>query len=180
MSESQELLVTIFGWSSLAALIIFVLVVFGNAIMNAFRALFSGESQDHGVDQKIDFSSNQEISGYIPQVNKVGGFLFPFLATDTDSIDEDFLIGWKDPRSTYDNWNLIYDVKYKGMKRRRTQGGEGAESFDDGDGGVENERGAPKDPIFSTCKHYPSEWYRKRKAQKSSARRSTDSSYVAT
>lgn len=167
MTESQELLVTIFGWTSLAALVIFVLVVFGNAIMNTVRMLFSGEVQNYGVDQKIDFSSIQEISGYIPQV-KVGGFLFPFLATDTDSIDKDFLIGWKDQNRTYDDWNLIYDVKYEGMKRRRTQDGDGAEQGADNsgvDGVGERKSHVPKHPIFSLCKHYPPEWYRKRKAE---------------
>ena len=165
MTESQELLVTIFGWTSLAALVIFVLVVFGNAIANTVRMLFSGEVQNYGVDQKIDFSSIQEISGYIPQV-KVGGFLFPFLATDTDNIDKDFLIGWKDPHGTYDDWNLIYDVKYKGMKRRRTQDGDGAEQSGDSSGYGESKAShVPERPIFSLCRHYPPEWYRKRKAE---------------
>lgn len=158
MSESQELLVTIFGWSSLAALVIFVLVVFGNAITNAVRTLFSGEVQNFQVDQKIDFSSIQEISGYIPQV-KVGGFLFPFLATDVEGIDKDFLIGWKDPHGTYDDWNLIYDVK----KRMETQDGDGTESH--GDSG-ERGKDVPEHPIFSLCKHYPPQWYIRRREQK--------------
>lgn len=63
MSESQAMLIKVFGWSSLAALILFIIIVFGNAIINAVRSIFSGEVQQHTVDQKIDFSAVNEISG---------------------------------------------------------------------------------------------------------------------
>ena len=106
MSGSQALLVTIFGWTSLAALVIFVIVVFGNAITNAVRSIFSGEVKEHVVDQKIDFSAVHEIFGYIPSV-KAAGFLFPFLATDVDDVDSN-LIGWHDPHRSYDEVRFLF------------------------------------------------------------------------
>jgi len=158
MSDSQALLVTIFGWTSLAALVIFVIVVFGNAIINAVRSIFSGEVKEHVVDQKIDFSAVHEIFGYIPSV-KAAGFLFPFLATDVDDVDSD-LIGWHDPHRSYDEWNLIYDVPYEGMRRtrRRHDRDQGSPTAPP----VSSPQSVPKHPIFSLVKHYPPEWAKKK------------------
>lgn len=56
----------------------------------------------------------------------VPGFHFPLLACDIDDIDVD-LISWRNPNANntshphlnYDDYNLIFDVPYEGMKRTK-------------------------------------------------------------
>lgn len=64
------------------------------------------------MDQGIDFldaKCNQELSGYIPQV-EVPGFVYPLLAADIKDVDEN-LIGWIDHAEGYAPHNLFHDVE---------------------------------------------------------------------
>ena len=70
-----------------------------------------------GQDQLIDFCNATEVYGYVPQVS-LPNFSFPKLACDIDNIDQN-LIGWNDVNKSYDYHNLIFDVPYEGMKKRK-------------------------------------------------------------
>lgn len=48
------------------------------------------------------------MKGYIPQV-KIPGFAFPLLICDINDIDTR-LIGWKNPRESYEHHSMIFDV----------------------------------------------------------------------
>lgn len=129
--------------------------------------------QPSGEDQKIDFSNLAEISVYVPFV-RIRTFPYPLLACDIDDIPQT-LIGWNDKDNSYDVHNMIFDVPYEGMKRKRlvlsktpgdsriSDSKEYQESSDylvtqevaeqDAAGG-KLERVQPR-PIFSIVKHYP-------------------------
>jgi hypothetical protein len=79
MSDSQERLTDMYGYSALAILIGFIVFFFGHAIKQYILSFFRGVWRARGQSQKIDFSSNAEIFAYIPQV-KLVGYPFPFLA----------------------------------------------------------------------------------------------------
>jgi len=85
MRGTQEQLADIYGWSSVAAVVIFVVGFFGNAITRFLLSWFRGVTEPQGQNQNIDFSSC-EIEGYVPQIKK-GGFPFPFIACVVDHID---------------------------------------------------------------------------------------------
>jgi hypothetical protein len=87
MDGSQPLLTTIYGWTSVVALVVFVAVFFGSAITRYIMSWFKGVYRPRGQNQHIDFSSDPDIDGYVPQI-RAGGFPFPFLACDVHSIDE--------------------------------------------------------------------------------------------
>ena len=110
MSEDQELLTDIYGWTAVAFVAGFITLFFGSGIIKYFQSWFRGVEKDRGQKQEIDFSSNAEVCAfcafvamcscssfmfvvlhqifaYVPQV-KVGGFPFPFLACDIDNIDQ--------------------------------------------------------------------------------------------
>lgn len=99
---------------------------------------------------------------------------YPLLACDIDHIPQT-LIGWNDKDNSYDVHNMIFDVPYEGMKRKRlvlekTPGDtrisdhedyqESSDYLETQDvaeqdaAGGELERVQPR-PIFSIVKHYP-------------------------
>ena len=78
MTDSQERITLIYGWTSVAALIAFFVVGFGGIVMNFTSSLFGRRYIPTGKDQKIDFSSLPEVFAYVPNV-RAPGFLFPFL-----------------------------------------------------------------------------------------------------
>jgi len=150
MTDSQERLTTIYGWTAVAVLCAFVVFFFGSAITNYILSWVRGVYVVKGQDQQIDFSSQEENLGYVPQIKEIG-FPFPFLACDIDYIEKE-LIGWADPAHNYDYHNLIFDVPYEGMPRQRIP--------DNTPGPKKSEKQQPssKAPIFSTIKYYPPLW----------------------
>ena len=65
--------------------------------------------QPRGEDQNINFSSNQDISCYIPQfVSKE--FSYPLIASCVDGVDTG-LFEWKDPDKPHEFYNIIQDAK---------------------------------------------------------------------
>eukprot|EP00542_Grammatophora_oceanica_P010709 CAMPEP_0194043292 /NCGR_PEP_ID=MMETSP0009_2-20130614/14957_1 /TAXON_ID=210454 /ORGANISM="Grammatophora oceanica, Strain CCMP 410" /LENGTH=944 /DNA_ID=CAMNT_0038687459 /DNA_START=167 /DNA_END=3001 /DNA_ORIENTATION=- len=146
MTDSQETLSRLYGWSSMVALIAFVVLVFGGTIVSLFVGLYRGNYTPDGEDQHIDFSS-EEISGYVPQF-KVGAFQYPCIAADVDDFDKS-LIDFQDPKDPqYDTHNLIFDMPYKGMKRPKVE----TEGRTARDGDMEPSSGRP--PIFAICKSW--------------------------
>jgi hypothetical protein len=138
-----------------------------------------GNYKSSGEVQNVDFSSLGESSAYVPQVKLIGK-PFPYLACDIDQLDQN-LVGWNDPARSYDFYNLIFDVPFSGMKRKKrltanTRGTRQIEdnsgyrvnsSYHPGDGDITaddpEEEGvevtSPMDtPIFSLVKHYPPKW----------------------
>lgn len=174
MNASQERLTTIYGWTSVAALVGFIVIFFGSAISRFCLSWFKGVTEPEPQNQHIDFSSNPEIFGYVPQMKR-GGFPFPFLACNIDQIDSvsfyclwtmflyrtiysqacfssfvKNLIGWKDPYNHYDYHNLIFDVPWEGLHR---------EKYTDSSAQVSDASAEPvRRPIFSIIKHYPPKW----------------------
>jgi len=155
MTNSQETLVTLYGWTTVAMLVGFVSYLFGGAIKNFFVGIFKGIYEPTGTDQRIDFSTDQEVYAYIPQIRR-GGYAFPFLACDVDGVDDD-LIGWTDKHNPRDFHNIIYDMPYDGMKRQR---GEEAKLEDSASN---QETKSKRRPIFSIVKHWDPEWAKNEK-----------------
>jgi len=116
MTEDQERLSKIFGWTSVGLLIAFAVIVFGGNILKLIMSLFKGVYKPTGQDQKIDFSSIKDIDGYIPQV-RIGSYAYPLLACDIDDVDQT-LIGWNDPGTSYDEYNMVFDVDHSSRKRK--------------------------------------------------------------
>lgn len=157
MSSSQEKLSTTYGWTSLWVTIFFIIALFGSIILKLAKGIFWPSGPPKGEMQRIDFSANPEISAYVPEIF-LPSFPFPFLACDTEGIDED-LIGWTDPLRSYDFHNLMFDVPYEGMKRQAR-----SETKISGDRSLKKpskdnaEDVASQKPIFSVIKHYPPAW----------------------
>jgi hypothetical protein len=87
MDTSQAQLTTVYGWTAVLAVVVFVVIFFGAAITRYILSWFQGMYRPKGQNQHIDFSSDPDIDGYVPQV-RAGGFPFPFLACDVHDIGE--------------------------------------------------------------------------------------------
>jgi len=155
MTPQQELLTSIYGWTSVVVLIIFILLLFGRNMYNTIN-LFRGKYMLPQRYKNIDFSEAKSYA-YIPQI-KDPNFTFPLLACNIDHVDE-HLIGWKDHFNKYDIHNLIYDVPHKGLKRRRIH--ENSDRFRENlnfslanDHQVELST-CPEQPVFSYVKYWP-------------------------
>lgn len=102
MTEDQEMLTAVYGWTSVAVLGIFALtLMYGwfKAIMILFRGTYKASGDDMGVS----YSEVQSINTYIPQIDSPV-FSYPLLACSIEGIDED-LFDWTDSdraRSFYD------------------------------------------------------------------------------
>lgn len=77
------------------------------------------------------------------------------------------LIGWNDPTRSYDYYNLIFDLEWEGMPRKKlietNTRGHGARIQDHVDYRQNStryvgQRSAGRTPIFSVVKHYPPSW----------------------
>lgn len=117
-TNDQDKAVTLFGIVAIVILSGFAFVVFGREIYEYFLQWFYSVYEPDGQSQHIDFSCNEEIYGYVPQII-IPGEPFPFLCCDVDDVDQD-LIGWNDPTTSYDIHNLIFDVPWDGMNRTKT------------------------------------------------------------
>ena len=92
----------------------------------------------------------------------ISGFHFPLLTCDIDDIDVD-LISWRNPNTnehtnphlSFDDYNLIFDVPYEGMKRSKNM-----ESRSDMSTEQEKIR-----PIFNVVKQWPPEWAQKKRLE---------------
>ena len=116
MDEEQEQISMIYGWTSFALVIGFLVITFGESMVNLFISMFKGVYKEVGQDQHIDFSSVQDIGGYIPQIPNRSGPHF-LLTCDIDDVDQS-LIGWNEPDKSYDEYNLIFDQPYN-LKRAK-------------------------------------------------------------
>lgn len=110
MDQSQEDFSSIFGWTSVAMLII-VLISLAYLLFMAFiYPLFFKAYKTRGDANDTEFGQVKEIAAYVPQVS-IPGFAFPCLLCDDSSI-EDNDVGWNDPyEEGYDSHNLVNDVR---------------------------------------------------------------------
>lgn len=109
MTEEQELISDIFGWTSVGVLgVIFLSFVWG--WVKAIAHYFHGSYVPVGESQNIPFSEVASISSYIPQVES-SVFSYPLLACNVDGIDHK-LLEWTDPdRPDYKFYDLTKDAE---------------------------------------------------------------------
>jgi len=155
MTPNQKVLVDVFGWLSLCVVCILAYVIMGSTIIEFFtkkkKSTYDPESTK---DQYIDFSCNEEIFGYVPQVD-VKGLQFPLLACDIDDIDSN-LIYWEDDENGFDFWNIIYDVSgYRGQKRSVFGDCDESDEESNGNDRYDHKKESSLGPVFSTVTHYP-------------------------
>ncbi|KAL7553599.1 hypothetical protein ACHAWF_016906 [Thalassiosira exigua] len=111
MTESQETLASLYGWTSVLVIMIASFQFLGSTIVPWVQSLYESTYEPDGMDQGISFSKVthlKEVHGYVPQA-KVNGFLFPLLACDIDGINAE-LIGWKDEERGFNAHSLLCDV----------------------------------------------------------------------
>ena len=139
MTSEQETVVDVIGWSGFGLVSCFVLLKYGILFMQYLYSFYDGTYSPSGEDKKISFSSNEEISGYIPQLRHVSEKMnFPLIACNYEDVDP-MLFEWEDRSSPtgYDKWDLWNelpnDVMVEMKRRKKTNGM----------------------PLFSIIKHYP-------------------------
>ncbi|CAB9497647.1 protease [Seminavis robusta] len=157
MTEAQERICTVFGWTSLAVSVAYVIYFLKEIRLFVSSLMRPTYKPTLAKSQRIDFSSNERMVAYIPQI-KVESLMYPLLACDVDGIDQD-MIGWSDPRHSYDRHNLIFDVPRINQRRRMTISIT-PDQIEDNNGGKKSSsaNNAGERPIFSIVKHYPPEW----------------------
>lgn len=109
MTSSQEVLVSLYVWTSLVFIGVAVLSLARFSLVSFVTSFFGSIYEPDGKDQMISFSSvkhRQEVEGYIPQLPS--GFSRPLIACNSSAIDED-LLPWKAPNMS--DFNLCKDVK---------------------------------------------------------------------
>jgi len=108
MTKDQELVTEIFGWASVCVLGI-LLLRFAWFAKKSILSLFQVTYEPQGEDKKINFSSVQGISCYIPQVLSTE-FSYPLVASCVDGVDTE-LFEWKDPDKHHEFYNIMQDAK---------------------------------------------------------------------
>ncbi|CAJ1954597.1 unnamed protein product [Cylindrotheca closterium] len=164
MSDQQVTFTRIYGWAAIVILIGSIISLFAGSIYKLLLSLFRGVYEPEGAAQEIDFSSNVEIFGYVPEILRAGQTL-PFLCCDVDDYDEK-MISWVDPNNSYDYYNLIFDVPHKSLRRTEFANDEDI-SFDSKDMFGFHRSRYPNNErkeldyaasIYSLVKHYPTKW----------------------
>jgi hypothetical protein len=107
MTNDQELITDIFGWSSVGVLVI-IAVSFLYRSYCSFTHMFRGSYEACGDDMGINFSDVPSISSYIPEVQSPV-ISYPLLACHIDRIDKD-LLEWTDPDRPHTFYDLTKDA----------------------------------------------------------------------
>ncbi|KAL7538232.1 hypothetical protein ACHAXR_008380 [Thalassiosira sp. AJA248-18] len=106
MTKEQELLSSIYGWTSFCLLVGVCLWILKISIRTVF---YRQNYQTCGEDQGIPFSDVAAISSYLPEV-KSDLFSYALLAVNTDDVEEE-LYEWKDPDKPYVYYDLTRDAR---------------------------------------------------------------------
>lgn len=112
MSPTQELITSLYGWSSIVLILMCFIFFVKNALIPLISGLWYSTYEPDGKDQQIGFHTVKHLDGvsaYIPQLRE-NGFEYPLIACNIESIDHD-LVGWRDHRHGFEPHNLINDVK---------------------------------------------------------------------
>jgi hypothetical protein len=96
------------------------------------------------------------VFAYVPQI-KMKGFPFPFLACNIDRMDHG-LIGWDEKDRSYDHYNLMFDVPFPGLHRKKISDDEDDTSNDSYFMEGESDEEPNPRPIYSIIRHYPTKW----------------------
>ena len=119
MTASQERLSSVYGWTSVGFLALFLVFSFGYQTTTSVISLCRGIMSTSGQDQQIDFSCTGE-RGFVQQ-HWMFQFDYNLIACEMDGVSAD-LVGWNPPQdSTFDDYNITFDVPYEGMTRKRNQ-----------------------------------------------------------
>ncbi|GKY95608.1 hypothetical protein MPSEU_000522100 [Mayamaea pseudoterrestris] len=161
MRGTQEALTILYGWTACIVAALFIVFFFGTGIVNFSLSWVRGVYEAANQNQHIDFSSNDGINLYIPQIRSFG-LPFPLLACDVDCIDDN-LIGWSDPVHSFDYHNIIYDIPWDGMPRQRVEVQLSGPSSPTMTRPATPEKPlsdfkVPIKPVFSMVKYYPPVW----------------------
>lgn len=108
MTDQQEEVCTIYGWSSFAFFIGFCIIVLSTWVYS-FYHYFQGSYVPVGDDQGQNFSEMESMNIYIPQVESPV-FSYPLLACEVDGIDKDML-DWTDPDHPHAFYDLTKDAQ---------------------------------------------------------------------
>jgi hypothetical protein len=108
MTDDQETVTDVYGWSAVAVLGI-VLLSFLWGWYGSVRSLFRGTYEAVGEDQGIAFSDVPSINSYIPQVESPV-FSYPLLACSIEGIDKE-LLEWTDPDRPHSFYDLTKDAE---------------------------------------------------------------------
>jgi hypothetical protein len=107
MTEDQESVVNVYGWTSLVVAGSVILFFF-SILLRAIARAFSVGYKPVGEDQGIAFSTVPSISAYVPQVSSPM-YSYPLLACDTNGVDPD-LFDWTDPDRPHSYYDLTMDA----------------------------------------------------------------------
>jgi len=111
MTSGQETGSSLLGWSSVAVLIITVMIIVNRSVFAILRNFFLKPKIDQGGKlSEQRFSEGKETTAYIPQVKSTVSDL-PFLACDISHLNES-LLDFENPMINFpfDSTNLIYDL----------------------------------------------------------------------
>eukprot|EP00814_Leptocylindrus_danicus_P000784 CAMPEP_0116013916 /NCGR_PEP_ID=MMETSP0321-20121206/5992_1 /TAXON_ID=163516 /ORGANISM="Leptocylindrus danicus var. danicus, Strain B650" /LENGTH=992 /DNA_ID=CAMNT_0003483519 /DNA_START=31 /DNA_END=3010 /DNA_ORIENTATION=+ len=116
MTDDQETLVDIFGWSGFGGVLAILTLKYGVMTWSYLCSCFRGTYEPSGKDMKINFSSLDGISAYVPQIRYYAKENFPLIATNYEDIDLKFM-DWEDPDGGYEKWDLRHEIPEDLMKR---------------------------------------------------------------
>jgi hypothetical protein len=108
MTDDQEIVTDIYGWSAVCVITIVVLSFLWGWYLGC-RDMFRGTYDPCGKDQEICMSDVPSINGYVPQVQSAV-FSYPLLACNIAGINED-LLEWKDPSRPHSFYDLTKDAE---------------------------------------------------------------------
>jgi hypothetical protein len=107
MSDGQETVVDIYGWTSLVFLgfaVLFIIFLVVKSVLDMFIA----RHVSCGEDQGIPFSQVPSISTFVPQVES-SLYSYPLLACHSSGVDTD-LFDWTDPERPHSYYDLTEDA----------------------------------------------------------------------
>lgn len=107
MTPDQELVTSIFGWSSVGVMAI-ILFSFLWRWYQGFMEFFRGSYDACGDDQGIHFSDVPSIQSYVPEVSSPV-YSYPLVACNIDNLDKG-LMGWTDPDRPHAFYDLTKDA----------------------------------------------------------------------
>ena len=110
MTEDQEVIVSVFCWSSIL-IITMIFLFFLKTIIYRIWAFYKGQQNlSRGRHIHIPFS-HVKCGAYIPQIKSQIIVAFPFFACDIDEITDQDMISWESPYHPHKYYDLTEDAK---------------------------------------------------------------------
>lgn len=116
MTDDQETIVDIFGWSGFGGVLALLAMKYGFMAWGYVCSCFRGTYENDSKDMRINFSSLDGICAYVPQIRYYAKENFPLIATNFEDIDPKFM-DWEDPDGGYEKWDLRSEIP-EDLKRR--------------------------------------------------------------